>query len=171
MATEVITRTLCDVHLQKYDDGNDVVEGKARAISIDGRDYVIDVCTECGAPIEALLELLREYGRSPDATPRPRVSHGAVEPCPAESCTFTGSKAQLRAHARQKHGATLVDLRGETTPYVCPHDGQHFEGNQGLAVHVTRSHGGVWEAEPAAPEPAPKAARGKPRGGGSGKAA
>jgi hypothetical protein len=159
MATEVITRTLCDVHLQKHD--NDSVEGLPATVVINGETFVIDVCPECSVPIQSVLEYVREFGRSPDAKQKPIKRGATTEQCPAGGCTFTGTKAQLRAHARQKHAATLIDLRGETTPYVCPHDGQHFEGNQGLSVHITRTHGGVWEPAPGSDSEGSPKGRGK----------
>lgn len=158
MAQEIITRTLCDVHLSREED--EKTEGIPRTVVIDGRAFVIDVCPQCAEPIETLLAYVAEFGRPPEGKARPIVTGHGVEQCPASGCQFTGSKAKVRAHARQKHGSTVIDLRGETSEFPCPHCGAHFEGNQGLAVHVTRVH----------PD-APEQAEGKPRGGRAGKAA
>lgn len=156
MATEVITRTLCDVHLATTVDESDIPEADAFTLTVSGKTVVIDLCKKCRVErLEPFLDFLAEYGRGPDAKgtrakPLERQITGATENCPA--CDYSGTKAQVRAHARQKHNATLIDLRGETTEFVCPHCNQHFEGNQGLAVHITRSHGGEWEPTPEQPK-------------------
>jgi hypothetical protein len=164
MATEIITRTLCDKHLSVTDDG-DTPEGTAYTITINGQTRVVDLCEECGGPVRELREMLAEFGRpegSGERVRRKATETEANEPCPLCHKAYA-NLAKLRAHVRQAHDTSLPSARGEVTNFVCPHDGQYFEGNQGLAVHITRSHSGRWTVEPESEKSA--------RGGKAGKAA
>jgi len=172
MATEVITRTLCDVHLAEHDEQ---LDGAAYTITIDGESWTLDVCPVDAKVIAEFREWVGKYGRTPDKPRRRSAGRPPIGPtngdrgfpCPAKDCSYVGhSEAVLRQHTRAAHNATVHDLAGTTTDYRCPGCGSYFDGNQGLTMHVKRTHGG-WEAakalgesEPASsPAPARRKAR------------
>lgn len=160
MAVEIIRRLLCDVHLENDDDSR---EGITRLIQIDGESWELDACEECNVRIREFAMWVGKYGRTPSHGKRGRpakAQNGAgMMQCPAKDCGYsTDAKPRLTAHARQGHGTTLLNLRGETSEFVCNQcqPPQFYEGNQGLTMHVNRVHSGVTvpDREAAAKPPA-----------------
>lgn len=160
MATEVITRTLCDVHLA---DNDESLDGAAYTISIDGETWELDVCPVDAKVIAEFRQWVGKYGRTPDRPrkrndPRPGTPTGTAI-CPAPDCGHAfDTTRKLTAHVRNAHDTTLANLEGRTTNFPCPRCGQYFEGRQGLSVHVSRRHSGDWSDPALASEPEPEAA-------------
>ena len=71
MAQYAVTTIVCDKHA---DAGRDVpaqtfaVTIRNRTTGGHGVTREIDVCGKCAAPIEAVAELVKKYGRRPEAT-------------------------------------------------------------------------------------------------------
>jgi hypothetical protein len=68
----MVTTIVCDKHART---GSSDVPANTYVITIRNRTTgghgitrEIDVCGECGEPIEAVSELVRKYGRRPEAT-------------------------------------------------------------------------------------------------------
>jgi hypothetical protein len=171
VATEIIRRVLCDVHLETDDEQRDAV---TRTVKIDGEAWTLDACSECSARVREFAEWVAKYGRQerggksskrkgpgiPASTSGLSPATGDY-PCPADGCDYVGAtQAVLRGHARQTHETTVLNLLGQTSRFACHkcEPVQYFESNQGLAMHVNRTHGGFEGTEPSAPA-AKKSAR------------
>lgn len=164
MATQVITRTLCD-----FCQADDVERPDAErvVISIDANRWEVDVCKTHGQPLQDLADTLAEHGRkvpmrpiTASTTKTPRQARGSVYDsvtqadddgmyrCPAEGCpSMLGNRGSLLAHARQVHKVTLAELTGQPTPFACERCHKRYPNKQGLAMHRR------WHAAQDAQEP------------------
>jgi len=155
MATELITRTWCDVHQDK----GERVEGRPWTLVLVGPDdpgkhveRTVDLCEDCvaDAGLVALVELVDEHGRDSTGRLRPSRSTAArttsssrtadrVWQCPRCNKSYD-TRDKLAAHGRATHELTIAELLGEPTPYVCEDCGSAYGVPQALAVHRTRKH-------------------------------
>jgi hypothetical protein len=148
MATQIITRILCD-----FCSAEDVTTPDARtvSVSIDGTHYDVDVCEMHGKPLSELAETLAEFGRKlpGTATERARLKpsrqpsgpgDGQDNKCPACGKEYN-YRSSLTSHARSAHGVTLAELQGEPVPFKCDICERAFSTPQGVSVHQARKHG------------------------------
>lgn len=142
MATQVITRTLCDYC--QHDDGVETPESDRVLITIGNDEYELDACPKHLKPVIDLKASLDEVARkvphrhrratkaattSANADP---VDGGIV--CP-ECSVVLKNRGSLAAHVRDKHGKTLPELEGKPLTHECPTCGQRFASGGGLAAH------------------------------------
>lgn len=154
MATEIITRILCDVC--NDDEGiPEAPDGRLVTIEIDGALRKIDLCSEHMAPIEGLIAMLERHGRhvpkrgrkakghAIDSETGRRLHPNEVEQmdCPIEDCDYTGTRKAVVQHVRSKHGTTLAELEGKPLNFACPDCDQRFALSQALGLHRRRAHG------------------------------
>ena len=137
--------SLCDQHLAR--DEQEPGETWSVTITVPGARpvaYDVELCAACAKPITEVGAMLTEIGRRGLATaPGGRPRKGGPHACPL--CDYSGpSRGALGKHTRDRHGATLS---GVVTPdaggnYPCPMDGcdRTFPTQQGVRMHITRSH-------------------------------
>lgn len=149
MAREIITRVLCDRHLN---DKDEAVEARTFVLAIANRPpHEMDLCTDCAGPVVEVLQMLNDYGRpfgAPVKTPRTGTPRSPMDPadrvkCPA--CDHTSpSEPSARTHAVTVHKRTLAQLRGEPTPFPCEFEGcpMEYPNNTARYQHMAQSHSG-----------------------------
>ena len=154
MAQHIVT--LCDVHLM--DDGEQVA-GRQWEWGFRGPDqprwqwWLIDLCEEhastLAVPPHEAEQFMGKYGRSHEA-PSTQTSERQTPPSTCPRCGFRSkNRAALRSHVTAQHEDTTLDqLEGTPTPHQCPHCPRAYTRNQGLALHMVRSHK-AQEPEPA----------------------
>jgi len=160
MATELVTKIWCDVHLNVKDEQ---VAGRSWALLVSGPEQpaqrtprTVDLCEDCAADLGliAVREAIDEYGLDGSGhrgKPKGAAARAAA-PAPARTaetelacpeCDYVAStRSILAGHGRRAHGKTIAELLGEPTPFVCPVCEQGFGLAQSLALHQTRTHGG-----------------------------
>ena len=145
MATELITLTYCDIHLQ---DKDEQVPGQAYP-GFEGSGQSIDLCEECAQVRIAVQVMYDTYGAKGKRTQRPQRQSKAGDPgaisCPRPDCDGTAkNQDSLASHARHVHGVSLAQLMGKPTPFACEVEGcgRAFSTPAGLGRHVTMSHQG-----------------------------
>lgn len=141
MATQIITRTLCD-----FCQADDVETPDAEriVITINDERWEIDVCKTHGKPLSDFADTLGEYARKvpvgvlaasqPGDESKPAV-------CPLCGKTYR-NRSSLGSHGRQQHNMTIGQLFGRDTgvSLTCEDCGRTFDTKQGIAVHRQRLH-------------------------------
>jgi predicted RNA-binding Zn-ribbon protein involved in translation (DUF1610 family) len=135
MATELITKVWCDIHLTEKDEH---VEGRPRT----WEGWQLDLCEECAQPIELAFGLFQQYGHKGKArAPRAKLSVQPGEPYICPQCGWVGANRQsLLSHGRRTHQMNAAELLGLPSPYICPDCGKGFSTPQGMARHQV-NHG------------------------------
>lgn len=138
MATELITRVWCDVHMSEKDERVD-----GTTFDYDGRQ--VDLCEDCAGPFLTVAAIVQEHGRAA-AGRQGRKSRKPSRDTPGESgvvCPRCGDtflhRGSLASHARAQHGTGLAELEGAETPYVCEDCGRAFSRASSLSIH-RRTH-------------------------------
>lgn len=143
MATQVLTRVLCDFCMA--DDKE--VDGRRLSIALDGTEYQLDVCESHAVPLDALAATLAEHAvkvgkhKPNGTTPRDDVRVPEKVTCPDPDCGRSfANRASLGDHARRVHAMTVGELEGKPLSYACDVCPRAFTSPQGLAVHKARVH-------------------------------
>lgn len=160
MATQIVTRVLCDFC------AHDEVEtpgARTASVILDGLGYEIDVCEPHGKPLAELAETLTALGRViPRRGRKPAApAKGEVSPyhqvadvplmCPACDTPWA-TRASLASHVRRVHNKTLAELEGVPLRFSCDFCDKAFSTPQGKAVHEQRGHMDEYRARKAAQE-------------------
>ena len=143
MADKIITQRLCD-----FCQADDIErDGERRALRLDADAYEVDVCKSHAKPLDDLAETLATLARKvPARVPRPAISKGEPETCPACQLVLSNVRS-LAAHTRVVHGVTLAELEGKPVPFVCDTCGKRFSRNNGLIMHQ-RAHANADKPQP-----------------------
>lgn len=144
MAREIITRVLCDRHLNEKDEA---VDADTFVLGIANRPpHEMDLCPDCAGPVVEALQMLNDYGRpfgAPVKTPKTPKDPADRIKCPA--CEWTSpTEPSARTHAVSVHKRTLAQLRGEPTPFPCGVGDCPLEytNNTARSQHQMQSHSG-----------------------------
>jgi len=133
VATEVLTRILCDV----CNHAGAKIEGRRFQLGT----YEFDACEEHAAPIVDALKLIEEYGRKIKSANavigRPHSPTPSDVECPV--CRTPLLSSSLAGHLRGIHGTTKARVEGKPEPHVCPTCGERSQSAQGLGAHM-RTH-------------------------------
>jgi hypothetical protein len=138
MATELITHTLCDRHLQDKDERVPATQYTSTS------GMLVDLCDDCAGPLAAAEAVFQAYGSQGRRARAPRKQAQAGDPgaitCPDCGKTYN-TRNSLGAHARNVHGKTVAAMLGEPTPHKCTVKGcgKTFSTPQALGLHA-RSH-------------------------------
>lgn len=117
MATQILTRTLCDLHLADGVEFDKAVE--TVTVTLNGESYELDVCTEHAGPIEAVRKTFAEHGRHVPTRGRKRrhagktaAETGETFACPVSGCDRTfGTVQGLNMHRVRGHGTAWSDVK------------------------------------------------------------
>ena len=141
MATQIITRQLCDFCQA---DDLETADAERLTISLNGTTWEIDACKRHGEPLHQLADTLAELGRKVPSTKRTARADGTETdervPCPMCGKSLK-NRSSLTSHMRQMHETTLSEHEGEAADFPCPDCERHFTTPQGVAVHHSRTHG------------------------------
>lgn len=148
MATELVTRIWCDIHLTDKDEHE-----PATTYTWDKRQ--LDLCDDCAGPILEVLRLFSDYGSDGKRTRAPKGKGGApvgtkhAQPgdpdavtCPDCGKAFK-NKGSLGSHGRHVHKKNMGELLGVNRPYPCGVCDKTFATPQGAGAHRVRSHPGA----------------------------
>ena len=140
MATQIITRTLCDFCQADEVETTDDVE--TVLVAINGQRWEVDGCKPHRQPLLDLADTLAEHGRKVPMRAEIAPDGSARVECPACHKSYK-NRASLGSHARQDHGLTLGQLEGRDTgkSFTCDECQREFDTPQGYAVHRNRAHG------------------------------
>ena len=151
MATELVVRKLCDVHMQ----AGEKLDAATFTIAINGQAEEVELCPQCeDVVLTPLRDLIlyrtgvmqqRQRSKEPKALPKMTLlperkrkgkppSQGYSYPC-LWCTTPYGSSTGLRAHITEQHQITdsLTTICGDQCP-LCG------ERRKSLAVHAVRTH-------------------------------
>ena len=140
MATEIVTRTLCDFCMadDRATDGAETL-----SVSLNGSTWEIDVCAEHRKPLDDLGETLSAHGRKIPRTGATKATKPSAQPgdhrCPVCGKLYT-YRSSLTSHVRDVHGQTIGEAEGVPLDYPCDQCERAFSTPQGVAVHRNRVH-------------------------------
>lgn len=142
MATQIITRQLCDYC--QHDDGVETAETERHLVTLGGDEYELDVCATHVKPLidlkASLDEVARKVPRRGRKANAPSLIRESTDPnhagvlCP-ECGQVLKNRQSLAAHSRQTHDKTLPELEGKTPTLPCPTCGKLYVNAAGLAAH------------------------------------
>lgn len=131
MATEVLTRTLCDVC------NRDAIkrEGTRYTFRVGGKAYEFDACEEHSAPITDCVKILEEYGRTPSGLTAAPAKQERRIGCPLCEGNFS-HPSSLASHVRRSHGMSVARAKGQPEPFKCSVCSMPFARPQALTLHL-----------------------------------
>lgn len=148
MATEIVTRILCDLCALDDKDNDDA---STLGVAINGQAFEIDLCGEHASTIIMLQETLAEHGRKiPKHGGSGNGKKSGSNGGPGGDCPVCGKsyayRQSLTSHVRRVHGETLAEASGGALEHACRWCERKFGTPQGVAVHEQRAHNDEWKS-------------------------